>query len=280
MAAVRFALNHIVAPRLRFARLAGLARELGAADVELRDDLPGVEIADGTPASGVREQAAAAGVGLLTINALQRFDLWDDAREAEARALSAYARDCGARALVLCPTNDRADRRDETRRRADLERALAGLRPILSDHGLTGLVEPLGFEGCALRRKRAAVDAMDAVGAGAVFAVLHDTFHHHLAGEDEIFPERTGLVHISGVDSPYLARSGMRDAHRVLVGPGDRLGNVEQIEALLRGGYAGPFSFEPFAESVHALDDPAAALRESMALIRDRVAPAPAAERA
>lgn len=274
MPALRFALNHIAAPRLRFARLAALARGLGMAEVEIRNDLPGVEIADGTPAAAVREQAAAAGVGLLSINALQRFDRWDDAREAEARALAAYARDCGARALVLCPTNDRDDPRDETRRRADLERALAGLMPVLSDHGLTGLVEPLGFEECALRRKRAAVDAMDAVGGGAVFALVHDTFHHHLAGEGEMFPQRTGLVHVSGVDSPHLARSEMRDAHRVLVGPGDRLGNVEQIEALLRGGYAGSFSFEPFAESVHALDDPAAALRESMALIRDRVDPA------
>ena len=49
----------------------------------------------------------------------------------------------------------------------------------------------------------------------------------------------------------------MRDPHRVLVDRDDRLGNIAQMRALLAGGYAGPFSFEPFALSVHALRSPA-----------------------
>ncbi len=266
--ALGFALNHIVAPHRRFADLAALARSLGMDAVEARNDLPGVEIEDGTPAARVRGEAEAAGVAVLSINALQRFNLWDRAREADAAALAAYARDCGARALVLCPLNARDDRRGEAERRADLQRALAALKPILLDHGLTGLVEPLGFEESSLRLKRTALDAIDAVDGGRAFAVLHDTFHHHLAGEAEMFPERTGLVHVSGVEDPGLSRADMRDGHRVLVGRGDRLGNLEQIRALLRGGYAGPLSFEPFARSVQDLDDPALALRESIAFIR------------
>ena len=235
--------------------------------MEIRNDLPGVEITDGTSAGQVWAEAEAAGVAILSINALQRFNVWDGTCEADAAALAAYARDCGARSLVLCPLNVRDDRRGEAERRTDLERALKALMPILLDHGLTGLVEPLGFEESSLRLKRTALDAIDAVDGGQAFAVLHDTFHHHLAGEDEVFPERTGLVHISGLEEPGLSRAAMRDGHRVLVGRGDRLGNLEQIRALVGGGYAGLLSFEPFARSVQDMDDVAPALRESMARV-------------
>lgn len=268
-----FALNHIAAPHRRFADFAALARSLGMDAVEVRNDLPGVEIADGTPAGQVRAEAEAAGMAILSINALQRFNIWDRAREADAAALAVYARDCGARTLVLCPLNALDDRRGEAERRRDLERALAALMPILLDHGLTGLVEPLGFEESSLRLKRTALDAIDAVNGDRAFAVLHDTFHHHLAGEAESFPERTGLVHVSGVEEPGLTRAAMRDEHRVLVGWGDRLGSLEQIRELARGGYAGPLSFEPFARSVQDMGDVAPALRESMAHIRAGAAP-------
>jgi 2-keto-myo-inositol isomerase len=36
------------------------------------------------------------------------------------------------------------------------------------------------------------------------------------------------------------------------------------MRALIKAGYAGPFSFEPFAATVHDLNDPAKALRASM----------------
>ena len=267
-----FALNHIAAPRRDFAAFAGLARDLGIGEVEIRNDLAGVALQDGTPAEAIRAAAAAAGVSILTINALQRFNVWSDARAAEATALAAYAQAAGARALVLCPLNDHADRRDAATRDADLRIALTALAPILTQHGLTGLVEPLGFVECSLRLKRTAIDAIDAVGAAAVFGVLHDTFHHFLAGETELFPARTGLVHISGVEDRSLAHDQIRDAHRVLVGPADLMDNVGQLRRLLDGGYAGPFSFEPFSAEVHAMTDVAAALRASMAFVTERVA--------
>ena len=96
---------------------------------------------------------------------------------------------------------------------------------------------------------------------------MHDTFHHHLAGETEFFPEWTGLVHISGVTDPDVTVDDMLDAHRVLVDGKDRLENIPQLKALLAAGYDGPISFEPFAEEVHALDDPEAALRESIGFV-------------
>jgi 2-keto-myo-inositol isomerase len=270
-AQLRFALNHIVTPRLGFRDFARLAGSLDVHEVEIRNDLKGVALMDGTAAADIRTEAEAAGVRILSINALQRFNDWDERRALEAVELADYARDCGAEALVLCPVNARDDRRDARRRNDDLREALAALAPILAVRGLVGLVEPLGFEESSLRLKREALDAIDAMGGGP-FALLHDTFHHFLSGEREIFPDRTGLVHVSGVEDWDLPQAEIRDGHRVLVGRADLLGSCEQIRDLIAGGYRGAFSFEPFAEQVHGMANVAEALRESMALIRAEAA--------
>jgi len=267
MSSPRFALNHIVAPALPFAAFAALARGLGIAEVEIRNDLPGVALQDGTPAATVRAEAAAAGVTILTINALQRFENWNEQRAAEAVALADYAQASGARALVLCPTNDRADPRRAAEKAAGLRAALTALQPILAARGLIGLIEPLGFAECALRRKRTAIDAIDATGTGDTLFVVHDTFHHFLAGEQEVFATRTGLVHISGVEDAGLPHDAIRDANRVLVGPADILGNVPQLRRLLAEGYGGPVSFEPFSAEVHALADIGGAVTASIGFV-------------
>jgi 2-keto-myo-inositol isomerase len=266
-APARFALNHIVAPRLGLEAFFAMAATLGIDAVEIRNDLKGGAIADGTPASAVRSLVERHGVRLLSINALQRVNDWNDARAVEARALAVYAEACGAEALVLCPVNDWQFRPGEPARLDGLRHALSELAPILRDRGIVGFVEPLGFTESSLRLKREAVDAIDAVGVGATFRLVHDTFHHAIAGEQAFFPARTGLVHVSGVEDPGLTLASMRDPHRVLVGPRDRLDNAGQLRRLLDGGYAGFVSFEPFAESVHALPGVASALKESMAFL-------------
>ena len=265
---LRFALNHMVAPQLGLADFFALARVLGISDVEIRNDVAGRPILDGTEPATVKAAAEAAGVTIITINALQRFNQWNSEREREAIALADYARACGAQAIILVPVNDGSGRADGERTR-NVIAALKGLRPILADRGITGLVEPLGFVVCSLRRKSEAAEAIGAVGGD--FRLVHDTFHHHLAGEAAIFPELTGLVHISGVEDAAIAVADMRDPHRVLVGPGDRVGNVEQIRSLRAGGCDGPFSFEPFAEELRTLRDPARSIRESMNFIRTRL---------
>lgn len=272
-----FALNHITCPRLRVAEFLRLARALGISAVEFRNDLSDVEISDGTPAAVLRREAERAGIEIISINALQRFNQWDSGREKEAMALAGYARDCGAKAVVMCPVNSAQDRRSEQQQADDLRRALAGLMLIMGDHGILGLIEPLGFEESSLRSKRLATLAIDDVGGASVFRLVHDTFHHFLAGENEMFPDRTGLVHISGVEDASLPRTAIRDAHRVLVGPADLMDNVGQVRALREGGYRGPFSFEPFAESVHVLGDQMGALRESMAFVANGCRAAPQA---
>jgi 2-keto-myo-inositol isomerase len=265
---LRFALNHMTAPQLGLGEFFALAARLPLGDVEIRNDIAGKPILDGTSAAKVRDAATAAGVRIITINALQRFNDWNATRESEAIALADYARDCGADAIILVPTNDGSGRADGERQR-NATAALKHLKPILADRNILGLVEPLGFEACSLRRKSEAAAAIDA--AGGPFKLVHDTFHHHLAGEAATFPAVTGLVHISGVEDPALAVGDMRDAHRVLVGPADRLDNVGQMRSLIAAGYRGSFSFEPFSDDLRALADPARAIRESMDYVRQQL---------
>lgn len=268
---LRFALNRMSAPRLPLDQFLDMALALGTDAIEIRNDLKGVEMEDGTPPERVRELCQQKGVRVLSINALYPFDVWNEERRAQTLKLAAYARDCGAEALVMCPLNDRNDPRDEAERARNLRTALSEIAPILREHGILGFVEPLGFEECSLRHKRKAVEAIKAVGGLDVFRLIHDTFHHHLAGEQEFFPEMTGLVHISGVEDGEVPLADIRDGHRVLVGDADILGNAPQLRELLAQGYTGHCSFEPFAETVHALDDAAAALEQSMDYLRERV---------
>jgi predicted xylose isomerase-like sugar epimerase len=261
---LRFALNRMVAPRLSLPAFIDLAVALKADAIEIRNDLKGVEIEDGTAPERVRELCAAQGISVLSINALYPFDVWNDERRTLALKLATYARDCGAQGLVMCPLNDRADTRSEAERASGLRTALSELAPILRDHGILGFIEPLGFEECSLRLKRTAVEAIKVVGGLDVFRLVHDTFHHHLAGESEFFPELTGLVHISGVEDAEAPLATIRDDHRVLVGEGDILGNAAQIDTLLSGGYSGYLSFEPFADSVHGLANIEQAIGASM----------------
>jgi len=262
--ALRFSINRICAATMPFQDFVAMARRLDVDAVEIRNDLEGVESRDGAPGRGLATQASACRLAIRSINALQRFDQFDAARAMEARALAQYAVDAGAQALVLCPTNSPRDLRGPEQRHTDLLHALRQLQPLLADHGLTGLIEPLGFEECALRRKSQAARAIREVAGERVFALVHDTFHHNLSGEELYFPELTGLVHLSGVEDDTLDVSTMRDAHRVLVGPADRLGNVAQLRTLLEAGYAGYASFEPFADNITRAPDIERRLRASM----------------
>lgn len=261
---MRFALNHITVPSLSLEAFFALARNLDITEVEIRNDTPDVA---GTRSAGeVRAAAADAGVTILSINAVYPFNLWSGDLPERAEKLADYAAECGAKGLVMCPLNDGQSISDE-----DLVEALAAMRPILVSRGLTGLVEPLGFPISSLRTKRRALDAIARSGGEATYRLVHDTFHHSLAGETDIFAAETGLVHISGVTDPAVAVDDLLDPHRVLVTEGDRLDNAGQIRALLAQGYEGPFSFEPFSPEIQALSDPQTAIRQSMDFISNQL---------
>lgn len=259
---MRFAINHISAPKLTLADFFAMCRCLGVSEVEIRNDIP--DIVGTMDPHAVRAEAEAQGIAILSVNALYPFNVWSGDLPDRAQRLADYAAECGAQALVMCPLND-----GNAVGHSQVVAALEAMRPILRERGLTGLVEPLGFPVSSLRTKAEAIAAITEAGDDGTYKLVHDTFHHHLAGETQFFPKRTGLVHISGVTDPAIAVTDMLDAHRVLVDAADRLENIAQIRALLAAGYAGPFSYEPFAEKIHALGNPEAALRESMDHVRD-----------
>ena len=264
---MRFALNHIALPKVALPDFFAMARTLGMTEVEIRNDLP--DVVSGWAPADVRAEAEKAGVTIMSINALYPFNVWSGDLPARAVAMADYAAACGAKPLVMCPLNDGSPVAFDA-----LVAALKAMKPILTERGLLGLVEPLGFPVSSLRTKAEAIRAIEAAGGSGVYRLVHDTFHHALAGETDFFPQWTGIVHISGVTDPGLAVGDMLDPHRVLVDDADRLENLSQIRALLAGGFDGPLSFEPFAEEVHTLPDPAPAIRASIAHVRAGVAAA------
>jgi 2-keto-myo-inositol isomerase len=269
---INFALNHITAPRLDCRAFIDLSAALGCVGVELRNDLADKKLTsaaffDGTTPEAVGEYVRAKGLRLLGLSEVYGFNAWSGDMHGKVQLLIDQAKASGAETISLIPRND-APNLTDAERFAALCEALIAILPMLEDADLTALVEPLGFTTSSLRKKSEAVEAIEAVGGRSRFKLVHDTFHHHLAGGGPLFPEHTGIVHISGVVDPTLAPDDMQDAHRILVDQRDRLGNLDQVNGLLAAGYSGAFSYEAFSPEVHALDNPLAALGASIEFIK------------
>lgn len=270
-----FAINHMTVPTLGYRDVMQLADSLGCVGVELRNDLER-PLFDGDDAGKVRDAAASHGLRIVGLSQVYPFNAWSGAVEDEVLSLIGNARACGAETISLIPRNDGKGMADGERQ-DNVRRALGAIRPALEEAGMVALVEPLGFPlTSSLSDKAETLALIDEVGGGAVFRLVHDTFHHYLAGGGPLFPERTGIVHVSGVVDRDLALEEIADAHRVLVDDRDRLGNVEQIIALRRGGFTGPISIEAFSPDIHRLSDPEGALRKTMEFIETSVAQAAA----
>lgn len=271
MQPLKFSLNHMVAPSMTAFELLDAAKALGLKAVELRNDVQRNSVTELENARAIGARAEELDIEILSINALYPFNIWNDERAEAAENLAQLASACGARGLVMCPLNDGAYDATDAQKEAGLLEALTAIKPILEKYNLKGFVEPLGFPISSLRLKQDAVAAIRALDAEDRFGLVHDTFHHQGAAETEFFPQHTGLVHISGVEDPAISFDDMLDAHRVLVGPKDRLGNVGQIRALLDGGYSGYISFEPFSSEVTGLAEPLVALEQSIRYISQRL---------
>jgi len=232
---VNFALNHMTTPRAGFVEFLGMANQLGCVGVEVRNDL----------SAEVKE-----------------FNRWSETVAEQASQLIELARSSGAQAVSLIPVNSGSIATAQAKE--GLRESLSELQPRLKNAGLTGLIEPLGFASCSLRYKSMVVEVIRELDAGDTFKLIHDTFHHALSGEEQLYPEHTAMVHVSGVVDAGLAFEAMQDEHRVLVDAADRLGNVNQLAALFEGGYKGPVSFEVFSPKVHVLTDPLAELNKSI----------------
>ena len=259
------ALNHMAAPRMDWAAFLELAKSLDCVGVEFRNDLEG-ELFDGVAPEDVGAAAIAAGLRVLSLAEVKAFDDWSEDKRSETNALAKIAKTCGAEMISLIARND-GKGMSSSARQTNLRIALRELRLLLEKHGLVGLIEPLGFETCALRDKGEVVEAIEELGGKDRFKIVHDTFHHTRAGGGPIYAEYTGMVHVSGVTDPNLSTSEMQDELRVLVDEQDRLGTISQLSQLLAAGYDGPISFEPFAADVHSLTEPYSAYARSFQFI-------------
>ncbi|MCP3465769.1 TIM barrel protein [Bradyrhizobium sp. CCGUVB23] len=268
------AINHMTVPGLRYEGLFALAKRLGCIGVELRNDLA-QPLFNGDAPGVVAAKAKDQGLRIVGLSQVYPFNDWSDARRAAVDALIRTASACGAETISLIPRNDGRGL-GAGERIGNLRLALREIAPMLEAAGMIALVEPLGFETSSLRSKAETIEVIESLGVARQYRLVHDTFHHHLAGGGPLFPEYTGIVHVSGVVDVDLAVADMRDAHRVLVDEADRLGNIAQIEALLAAGYAGPISYEAFSPAVHALADPESALRRSIGFLNERVSLTPA----
>lgn len=272
----RFALNHMTAPQLDCRRFIDLAASLGCVGVELRNDLAdkrlsGAAFFDGEAPEAIGAYAREKGLRLLGLSEAYGFNTWSGPMRDKVQLLIDQAKACGAESVSLIPRNDAPDW-SHAERMAALRAAIAAILPMLDKADMSALIEPLGFTTSTLRSKAEAVESIEAEGGLGRFKLVHDTFHHHLAGGGPVFPEHTGIVHISGVVDLALSPAEMADGHRILVDASDRLGNIEQMRALLKAGYSGAFSYEPFSPLVHALADPTAALAASMDYIAGGIA--------
>ena len=266
---MKFALNHIVRPQASYHQLLNMAKNLDCVGVEFRNDFAGQLLFGGDEPSKVKNAVLKSGVEMLALAEVKMFNRWSDEKAKEAEALMKVAVAAGSSVVSLIPAIDGVALGKEERQDI-LRHALRELKPMLEHYNLVGFVEPLGFPISSVRYKSEAINAIDAVGADR-FKIVHDTFHHALAGGGEIFPDHTGIVHISGVVDREPAIENLEDAHRVLVDADDRLGNIQQIQQFLDALWKGVFSFEPFAAEIHNLDDVEPALKASIEFIKSQL---------
>ncbi len=251
----RFSLNRIICPSLSVADFLGIAGQTGIKHIELRNDLEDTRITGNLPPKELNAMCRDKGIVIETINAVQKFNLPSSFRKAEDE-IKKMADICGqinCKSIILCPNNDKQDKRSAEEFISDTAEALILYAPVFREAGITGLVEPLGFGECSIRGKKAAIEAISRSGCSDLYMVVHDTFHHYLGTDSDYYPAQTGLIHISGVEA-NIPDQEMRDCHRVLVTAKDRIGNKKQINDLESKGYRGIISFEPFSGDIQKLD--------------------------
>lgn len=253
----RFSLNRIIYPDLNLEDFFKFTADLGLNKVELRNDLPGKGVIDTYSPEEIKDLLKKYGIEILTINALQKFNLGVVLQQA-IKELISLSLSIGCKAIVLCPNNDVNDRRNSKEIFKETVGALKSFAPLFEESNLLGYVEPLGFKESSLSSLVTAMNAIKEAGCPN-YKIVHDTFHHYIGPdtfdiiEDKYNLSYTGLVHISGVES-VIPTEQYRDNHRILVSVQDRLKSKEQIELLIKLGYNGDISLEPFAKEVQKME--------------------------
>ena len=246
----RYAINRCIAPGLTFTEFLKLARGAGISKIELRNDLAANHPIDGLDVSEAARLIEDHEVEIISINAVQRFNLPSARREALTEIDRLLEISAGIRcpSIVLCPNCEPSNSRTRAQCFEDTVEALNAYGPKFTATGTFAYLEPLGYGYSSMPGLREAVEAIRST-QFSCYKVLIDTFHHYVGPEgDDVFGEvlaMTGLVHVSGVTAGD-ARKPLRDAQRSLGDASDVIGTREQVQKLLSLGYGGDISFEPY----------------------------------
>ena len=264
---ISFALNQIIAPNSSLKEFVFLSKKLGIETIEIRNDVATNLINENKPYK-LRDFCEKNFLKILTINALQKFNLWNNDRLNELRKLCKFASSAGIQAIVLVPLNDGAIN-DIIEQRNLLKHSLKEIVQILNDFNVLGYVEPLGFQSSSLRSKSMVIEEIEKLQTSRL-KIVHDTFHHFVAEEKEIFPSHTGLVHISGVSNQFK-NIELNDNHRSVIEATDIINNINQIRNFLESDYEGFFSFEPFAKDLSGNKNLLDIIRKNFKYIEDNL---------
>ena len=246
MNSISFALNQILFPDAPFENFISFSKKLNVKAIEIRNDIKTNLIQEDDPIK-VKNICEENSIKILSINALQKFNFWNKDREKELVSLCKYADKANINAIVLVPLNDGSINSPKEQIQL-LEQSLINIFKIINDFNVFGLVEPLGFSHSSLRFKSSAVNIINGLQLNKL-KIVHDTFHHALAGENKFFPSLTGLVHISGVSNMYK-NIELNDDHRSIIDNNDIIESINQIKKLCNSNYQGFFSFEPFSDTL------------------------------
>ena len=246
MNSISFALNQILFPDAPFENFISFSKKLNVKAIEIRNDIKTNLIEENDPIK-IKNICEENAIKILSINALQKFNFWNKDREKELISLCKYADKANINAIVLVPLNDGSINSPKEQIQL-LEQSLINIFKIINDFNVFGLVEPLGFSHSSLRFKSLAVNVINGLQLNKL-KIVHDTFHHALAGENKFFPSLTGLVHISGVSNMYK-NIELHDDHRSIIDKNDILQNINQIQKISNSNYKGYFSFEPFSNTL------------------------------
>jgi 2-keto-myo-inositol isomerase len=272
----KISLNRILFPAGNLEEFFKLGSDMGLSKIELRNDLEGIGIIDPYSPQDVRRFSEKYDIKILTINALQKFNLGavlpKVLEQLKVLIRLSVAIDCAA--IILVPNNDNNDKRRPEAIMKETVAALKAFEPLFEDSGILGYIEPLGFEECSLRSKVTALQAIQESGCHN-YKIVHDTFHHYLGPDtDDALKNNydiscTGLVHVSGVESK-IPSNRYKDTHRILITDRDRIKNREQLKLIIELGYEGDISFEPFAREIQGMEIEAlkAAINHSIDFIR------------
>ena len=246
MNSISFALNQILFPDSPFENFISFSKKLNVKAIEIRNDIKTNLIEENDPIK-VKNICEENSIKILSINALQKFNFWNKDREKELIFLCKYADKANIDSIVLVPLNDGSINSAKEQMQL-LEQSLKNILRVINDYNVLGLVEPLGFTHSSLRFKSLAAKVINNYQSNKL-KIVHDTFHHALAGENEFFPSLTGLVHISGVSNIYK-NIKLLDEHRSIIDDNDILENINQIKNLCNAYYKGFFSLEPFSNTL------------------------------